>query len=81
MNYSINPELNAILKEEWDEIGLSKEIQESLFKLMDVAATAILKKEARRIARCLSDEGLSPEKIKNITDCSIEELFPSATYH
>lgn len=61
MSYSINPELNTTLKKE-DKIGLSKEIQESLSKLMDVAATAILKKETRRIARCLVDEGLSSEK-------------------
>jgi hypothetical protein len=62
MNYSLNPELNNKLKKEWDKIGISKEIQESLFKLMDMAAIAILDKEARRIARCLVDEGLPPEK-------------------
>ena len=58
MNYSLDPELNTQLKKEWDKIGLSKEIQESLFELMDIAAIAILDKEARRIARCLVDEGL-----------------------
>ena len=77
MNYSLDPELNTQLKKEWDKIGLSKEIQESLFELMDIAAIAILDKEARRIARCLVDEGLSPEKIKSITGVSIEDLYPS----
>lgn len=48
---------------------------------MEVAAIAVLEKETRRIAHCLVDEGLSPEKIKTITGCSIEELFPSITYH
>ncbi len=41
---------------------------------MDVAAIAILDKESRRIARCLVEEGLSPEKIKRIMGCDIEEL-------
>ena len=81
MNYSLNPELNTQLKKEWDKIGLSKEIQESLFELMDIAAIAILDKEARRIARCLVDEGLSPEKIESITGVSIEDLYPSTIYH
>jgi hypothetical protein len=81
MNYSLDPELNTQLKKEWDKIGLSKEIQESLFELMDIAAIAILDKEARRIARCLVDEGLSPEKIKSITGVSIEDLYPSTIYH
>jgi hypothetical protein len=48
---------------------------------MDIAAIAILDKEARRIARCLVDEGLSPEKIKSITGCSMEDLYPSTIYH
>ena len=81
MNYSLDPELNTQLKKEWDKIGLSKEIQESLSELMDIAAIAILDKEARRIARCLVDEGLSPEKIKSITGVSIEDLYPSTIYH
>ena len=81
MNYSLDPELNTQLKKEWDKIGLSKEIQGSLFELMDIAAIAILDKEARRIARCLVDEGLSPEKIKSITGVSIEDLYPSTIYH
>ena len=81
MRYVLNPELNAKLKKEWDKIGLSKEIQESLFKLMDIAAIAILDKEAHRIAPCLVDEGLSPEKIKSITGVSIEDLSPSTIYH
>lgn len=81
MNYSLNPELNTQLKKEWDKIGLSKEIQESLFELMNIAAIAILDKEARRIARCLVDEGLSPEKIESITGVSIEGLYPSTIYH
>ena len=81
MNYSLDPELNTQLKKEWDKIGLSKEIQESLFELMDIAAIAILDKDARRIARCLVDEGLSPKKIKSITGVSIEDLYPSTIYH
>ena len=79
--YSLNPELNAKLKKGWDKIGSSKEIQDSLLSLMDIAAIAIIEKESRRIARCLVDEGLSPEKIKRITGCSLEELYPSTTHH
>lgn len=41
MNYSLNPELNTKLKKEWEKIGLSKEIQESLFELMEIAAIAL----------------------------------------
>lgn len=67
MRYSINPEFDAQLKEEWDRIGLSREIQEALLQFMNAAALNMLNKEARRIARCLVDEGLSPEKIKSIT--------------
>ena len=79
--YSLNPELNAKLKKEWNKIGLSKEIQDSLLSLMDVAAIAIIEKESRRIARCLVDEGLSPEKIKRITGCDVDELEQSTTLH
>ncbi|MFZ0219645.1 MAG: hypothetical protein WAL30_05500 [Candidatus Aquirickettsiella sp.] len=64
MRYSINPEFDAQLKKEWDRIGLSREIQEALLQFMDAAALNILNKESRRIARCLVDEGLSPQKIK-----------------
>jgi hypothetical protein len=81
MRYSINPEFDAQLKEEWDRIGLSREIQEALLHFMDAAALNILNKESRRIARCLVDEGLPPEKIKSITGCSIEDLYPSTIYH
>ena len=75
MRYAINPELDAQLKEEWDRIGLSKETQENLFDLMHIAAIAILNKETRRIAHCLVDEGLPPEKIKSITGCTIETML------
>lgn len=81
MRYSINPEFDAQLKEEWDKIGLSREIQEALLQFMDAAALNMLNKESRRIARCLVDEGLSPVKIKSITGCSIEDLYPSTVYH
>jgi hypothetical protein len=81
MRYSFNPELDARLKAEWNKTGLSEEIQEMLLGLMDLAAATLLEKESRRIARCLVDEGLSPEKIKRITGCSLEELYPSTTYH
>ena len=57
--YSLNPELNAKLKKEWDKIRLSKEIQDSLLSLMDIAARAIIEKEFRGIARYLVDKGLS----------------------
>lgn len=79
--YPLNPELNAKLKKEWNKIGLSREIQDSLLELMDIAATAILDKECRRIARRLVDEGLSPEKIKRITGCDADELERSTTLH
>ncbi|HEY2566928.1 MAG TPA: hypothetical protein VGH95_04400 [Candidatus Aquirickettsiella sp.] len=39
------------------------------------------RQEIRRIARCLVDQGLSPEKIKTISGCSIENLYPSTIYH
>lgn len=81
MRYSINPEFDAQLKEQWDKIGLSREIQEALLQFMDAAALNMLTKECRRIARCLVDEGLSAEKIKRITGCSIEDLYPFPTYH
>lgn len=81
MRYSINPGFDAQLKEEWDKIGLSREIQEALLQFMDAAALNMLNKECRRIARCLVDEGLSPEKIKSITGCSIDDLYPSTVYH
>jgi hypothetical protein len=77
VRYSINPEFNAKLKEEWDNIGLSREVQEVLLQYMDSAALNMLS----RIARCLVDEGLSLEKIKSITGCSIEDLYPSTLYH
>lgn len=48
---------------------------------MGVVATAILKKETLRIARCLVGEGMPPGKIESSTGCSIEGLFPSNTYH
>ncbi|TLY46732.1 MAG: hypothetical protein E6K54_08190 [Gammaproteobacteria bacterium] len=65
MRYSLNPEFDAQLKEQWDKIGLSREIQEALLQFMDAAALNMLNKECRRIARCLVDEGLSLEKIKS----------------
>ncbi|MDQ8040103.1 MAG: hypothetical protein REH83_06825 [Rickettsiella sp.] len=43
MRYFLNPELNAQLKKKWDKIGLSKEIQDSLINLMDIAVIAIEK--------------------------------------
>ncbi|MES2141421.1 MAG: hypothetical protein V4471_00825 [Pseudomonadota bacterium] len=79
--YPLNPELNTTLQNEWDKIGLSKEIQDSLLNLMDIATVAILDKESRRIAQCLLDEGLSPEKIKRITGCSVENLCPACISH
>ena len=81
MRYSLNPELDARLKTEWNKIGLSEEIQENLLSLMDLAAATLLEKESRRIAHCLIDEDLPPEKIKRITGCDIEELYPSTTHH
>ncbi|MES2141779.1 MAG: hypothetical protein V4471_02685 [Pseudomonadota bacterium] len=45
---------------------------------MDRAAVAFSDKVCLRIARCLLGEGLSPEKIKRITGCSIEVFCPSA---
>lgn len=35
IRYSINPEFDAQLKEQWDKIGLSKEIQEALLQFME----------------------------------------------
>jgi hypothetical protein len=69
---SLNPELDAQIKKEWDKIGLSKGIQEALLQFMDAAALTILDKECRRIARCLVGEGLSPEKIKSITHLLVQ---------
>jgi len=51
MLYSINPEFDAQLREQWDKIGLSKEIQEALLQFMDAAALNMMNKECRRIAR------------------------------
>ena len=81
MRYSLNPDLAAQFKREWDRIGLSKKIQEGQLQFMDLAARATLEKEFRRIARCLVDEGLSPEKIQQITGCSVEDIYPSVACH
>ena len=80
MDYSFNPELAAILKKEWAKIGLAEDIQECLLKLMDISAFAIIEKESRRIARHLVDEGLSPERVKRITDCAIEDGSKTLNY-
>jgi hypothetical protein len=48
---------------------------------MDRAAIAFLDKVCLRIARCLVEEGLFPEKIKRITGCDIEELKLSMILH
>lgn len=81
MRYSLNPELEAQMKLEWEKIGLSKEIQAALLQFMDAAALTILTKKCRQIAQCLVEEGLSPEKIERITGCSVEETISKITYH
>ena len=81
MRYSLNPELEAQMKREWEKIGLSKEIQEALLQFMDAAALTILTKKCREIAKCLAEEGLSAEKIQRITGCSVEETVSTITYH
>lgn len=81
MRYSLNPELEAQMKQEWEKIGLSKEIQDALLHFMDAAALTILTKKCREIAQCLAEEGLAPEKIQRITGCSIEETVSTITYH
>lgn len=81
MRYSLNPELEAQMKQEWEKIGLSKEIQQALLQFMDAAALTILSKKCREIALCLVEEGLTPEKIERITGCSVEETISTTTYH
>lgn len=70
MRYPLNPE---------DEIGYPKEGQEVLLELMDRAALAFADKVCFRIAKDLLEEGLSPEKIKRITSCDVEQ-FTSTTH-
>lgn len=81
MRYSLNPELEAQMKQEWEKIGLSKEIQDALLQFMHAAALTVLSKKCREIALCLAEEGLSPEKIERITGCSIAETVSTITYH
>ncbi len=81
MSYSLNPELEAQMKEEWEKIGLPKEIQQALLQFMDAAALTILSKKCREIALCLVEEGLTLEKIERITGCSVEEIISTRTYH
>jgi uridylate kinase len=78
MRYSLNPEFDTKLREAFEEMGL-EEAQEALLELMDPAAIAFSDKVCLRIARCLVDEDLSPEKIKRITGCDIREF--SSTLH
>ncbi|WP_342146219.1 hypothetical protein [Rickettsiella endosymbiont of Aleochara curtula] len=81
MRYSLNPELEAQMKLEWEKIGLSKEIQAALLQFMDAAALTILTKKCRQIAQCLAEEGLAPETIERITGCSVNEIATNITYH
>ena len=81
MRYSLNPEFDNRLKEAFEELGVGKEAQEALLELMDRAAVAFSDKVCLRIAPCLLDEGLSPEKIKLITGCDVEDLEGSVTLH
>ncbi|WP_218814561.1 hypothetical protein [Rickettsiella endosymbiont of Dermanyssus gallinae] len=79
MRYPLNPEFDARLKEVFDEIGYPKEGQEVLLELMDRAALAFADKVCFRIAKDLLEEGLSPEKIKRITGCDVEQF--TSTIH
>ncbi len=80
MRYSLNPEFDNRLKEAFEELGVEEEVREALLELMDRAAVAFSDKVCLRIARCLVEEGLSLEKIKRITGCSIEDFCHSALH-
>jgi hypothetical protein len=55
------------LKQAWEKIGLSKEIQEALLQFMSATALTILTVKCREIALRLAEEGLDPERIEQIT--------------
>ena len=74
MRYSLNPEFDARLNKAFDQLSLEEEVREVILELMGRAALVFSDKVCLRIARCLVDEGLSPEKIKCITGCDVEEL-------
>lgn len=81
MYSSIKIELENQLKQTWEKIGLSQEIQEALLQFMSASAMTILTIKCREIALCLAEEGLDPEKIERITGCSINDAFATVTYH
>ncbi len=81
MHSSINIELENQLKQAWEKIGLSQEIQEALLQFMSAATLTVLTVKCREIALHLAEEGLEPEKIERITGCSINEASPTITYH
>ncbi len=81
MHSSIHIELENQLKQAWEKIGLSQEIQEALLQFMSAATWTVLTMKCREIALRLAEEGLDPEKIEQITGCSINEANPTITYH
>ncbi len=74
MRYSLNPEFDARLNEAFDQLGLEREVREVILELMDRAALAFSDKVCLRIARCLVEEGLSPEKLSALRVLMSENL-------